>query len=43
MINDRPYRKRIKKDETLAEIAACAGSQYDPQIAGLFVELAGCE
>jgi HD-GYP domain-containing protein (c-di-GMP phosphodiesterase class II) len=43
MINDRPYRKRIKKDEALAEIAACAGSQYDPQIAGLFVELAGCE
>ena len=39
MTQDRPYRKAISKAEALAEIHRCAGSQFDPRIADIFIEL----
>lgn len=39
MISDRPYRKALANEEALSEIKRCAGSQFDPKIAQLFIEL----
>lgn len=39
MTQDRPYRKRISVEASLAEIMAGAGTQFDPEIAKLFVEI----
>ncbi|MFN2364338.1 MAG: diguanylate cyclase domain-containing protein [Halarsenatibacteraceae bacterium] len=39
MTNDRPYSKAISIEKALAEIKACAGSQFDPELAEKFVEL----
>lgn len=38
MTADRPYRKRLSKEYAISEIIRCSGSQFDPQIAQLFVE-----
>jgi diguanylate cyclase (GGDEF)-like protein len=40
MTSDRLYRPRLSPEEALAEIAACAGSQFDPRVvAALEAEL----
>jgi len=39
MVSDRPYRKALSNQEALDEIKRCAGSQFDPNIAELFIEL----
>jgi diguanylate cyclase (GGDEF)-like protein/PAS domain S-box-containing protein len=39
MTNERPYSKAISKEEALAEINSCAGSQFDPELAGKFVKM----
>ncbi|MBC3888042.1 diguanylate cyclase [Acetobacterium paludosum] len=39
MTSDRTYRKGLRKDEAIAEIKRCAGNQFDPNIARLFVEV----
>jgi diguanylate cyclase (GGDEF)-like protein/PAS domain S-box-containing protein len=39
MTQDRPYRKAISRSEALDEIRRCAGSQFDPRITGIFIEL----
>ncbi|MDD2620930.1 MAG: diguanylate cyclase [Syntrophomonadaceae bacterium] len=39
MINGRPYQKPFAQEEVLAEISRCAGTQFDPEVAGLFVSL----
>ena len=39
MTNDRPYRKALSQSDALAEIERCAGSQFDPLLAQLFIEL----
>ncbi|HPF84256.1 putative nucleotidyltransferase with HDIG domain [Aminivibrio pyruvatiphilus] len=37
--NDRPYRKAQSRDCALGEIAACAGTQFDPGLAAQFIRL----
>jgi response regulator RpfG family c-di-GMP phosphodiesterase len=39
MVTDRPYRKGMSQEETLAEIERCRNKQFDPEIAGYFVEM----
>jgi HD-GYP domain-containing protein (c-di-GMP phosphodiesterase class II) len=38
MISLRSYRERLSGDEAVEEVERCAGSQFDPQIAQLFVD-----
>ena len=39
MVNDRPYRERMSNKRALKEIEAEAGTQFDPDIAALFIDL----
>jgi HD-GYP domain-containing protein (c-di-GMP phosphodiesterase class II) len=39
MTSPRPYRHALTYDRALQEIVTCAGTQFDPSLAGLFVEL----
>jgi len=39
MTSDRPYRPALDRDEALAEVARCAGTQFDPEIVQIFLEL----
>jgi putative two-component system response regulator len=41
MTHDRPYRSARSVDHALAEITRCSGTQFDPRVAGTFVELQG--
>jgi HD-GYP domain-containing protein (c-di-GMP phosphodiesterase class II) len=38
MTSLRPYRRPLSHAAALAEIAACIGSQFDPEIASAFIE-----
>ena len=38
MISPRPYRQALTHEQALAEVEDCAGSQFDPVAAELFVE-----
>jgi HD-GYP domain-containing protein (c-di-GMP phosphodiesterase class II) len=38
MTQDRPYRKAMSKEEAAAEIKKNAGSQFDPEIARVFID-----
>ena len=39
MTHDTPYHKSISQDAALDEISRCAGTQFDPVMAELFVEM----
>jgi putative nucleotidyltransferase with HDIG domain len=39
MTSDRPYRRALSRAEALAEVERCAGTQFDPKIARIFLEL----
>lgn len=39
MTSDRPYRKCLSFDAAMTEIEKCAGSQFDPDLAGVFLTL----
>lgn len=39
MVNDRPYKKKLSHEEALEEIKNKAGSQFDPELAEVFVDL----
>ncbi len=39
MTTDRPYRKALTLDEALDELRCEAGKQFDPHLAGKFIEL----
>jgi HD-GYP domain-containing protein (c-di-GMP phosphodiesterase class II) len=38
MTTDRAYRRALPHEVTLSEIQRCSGSQFDPDLAGNFVE-----
>ncbi len=38
MTSDRPYRKALTKDQALAEMHACSGSQFDPGVVFAFAK-----
>ncbi|KUO57946.1 MAG: hypothetical protein APF84_16280 [Gracilibacter sp. BRH_c7a] len=38
MTSERPYRKGLSEEEAIAEIRKNAGSQFDPDIAKIFIE-----
>ncbi|MCE5330350.1 HD-GYP domain-containing protein, partial [bacterium] len=39
MINDKPYRKAMTKDEAVEELKRCSGTQFDPEIVEQFIEI----
>ena len=39
MTSARPYRQALSAERALVEIARCSGTQFDPRIAELFVEI----
>ncbi|HBK86766.1 MAG TPA: hypothetical protein DDZ53_12125 [Firmicutes bacterium] len=39
MTSDRPYRQAMSSEAALAELRRCAGSQFDPDIVPVFVQL----
>ncbi len=39
MTSDRPYRRALTFEHALDQIAACAGSHFDPEVVRAFVEL----
>jgi|GEM_PF-2385717 len=39
MTSDRPYRKCLSFEAAMAEIESCAGKQFDPDLAGVFLTL----
>ena len=39
MVLDRPYRKALDLDEIVAELRAGAGTQFDPEIVPVFIDL----
>ena len=39
MTSDRPYRPALSHHEALAEVERCSGSQFDPAIVDIFLEL----
>jgi HD-GYP domain-containing protein (c-di-GMP phosphodiesterase class II) len=39
MTSDRPYRSALTHEEALAEVERCAGTQFDPKIAQVFLEV----
>jgi HD-GYP domain-containing protein (c-di-GMP phosphodiesterase class II) len=41
MTSRRPYRDARALDEAVAEVERCSGSQFDPEIAGVFVDAYG--
>ncbi|PRR80800.1 PAS domain S-box protein [Clostridium vincentii] len=38
MISDRTYRRALSEEEAIKEIKRCSGTQFDPDIAKVFVE-----
>lgn len=39
MISPRPYRRRLTREQAIAELKRHAGSQFDPQVTAAFLEL----
>jgi diguanylate cyclase (GGDEF)-like protein/PAS domain S-box-containing protein len=39
MTTDRPYRKRMTKKEAIEEIKRCRGTQFDPKVVKVFLEI----
>lgn len=41
MITERPYRKAMSKDEAVAELKKCSGTQFDPKTVEAFLRILG--
>jgi HD-GYP domain-containing protein (c-di-GMP phosphodiesterase class II) len=39
MTSTRPYRKALSTEHALAEVEACAGTQFDPEVAAAFLDI----
>jgi HD-GYP domain-containing protein (c-di-GMP phosphodiesterase class II) len=39
MIGPRPYRRGMTEEAAIAELRACAGTQFDPQVVEAFSAL----
>ncbi len=39
MTSPRPYRRALTPERALLELCSCAGSQFDPEVAELFLEV----
>ena len=39
MINGRPYKEAMPLDEVIAELQRCAGTQFDPKLAEVFLSV----
>jgi HD-GYP domain-containing protein (c-di-GMP phosphodiesterase class II) len=39
MTSDRPYRRALTREQALTEVERCSGTQFDPRIAQVFLEL----
>lgn len=39
MTNDRPYRRALSREAATAEIMKCAGTQFDPNLVKVFLQL----
>ena len=39
MTTDRPYRKKMAKKEIIKEIKRCCGTQFDPKVVKIFLEI----
>ena len=39
MVTDRPYRKRLSLEQTMAELKRCAGAQHDPVVVEAFLQV----
>jgi diguanylate cyclase (GGDEF)-like protein len=39
MIGPRPYRNGVSVEEALAELTACAGTQFDPEVVAAFADI----
>jgi HD-GYP domain-containing protein (c-di-GMP phosphodiesterase class II) len=39
MISPRPYRRALTHEHAMSEIARCAGTQFDPRVAELFLDV----
>jgi HD-GYP domain-containing protein (c-di-GMP phosphodiesterase class II) len=39
MITDRPYRRALPKESALAELRRCSGTQFDPEVVEVFIEI----
>jgi HD-GYP domain-containing protein (c-di-GMP phosphodiesterase class II) len=43
MTSDRPYRKGLPIDKAIEEIVRCIGSQFDPELAKIFISKVICD
>ncbi|MBE3092935.1 MAG: GGDEF domain-containing protein, partial [Actinobacteria bacterium] len=39
MTHDRSYKKAISKKEALEELKRCAGTQFDPKLVKIFIQV----
>jgi len=39
MTHDQVYKKAVTKEEALKEINSCVGTQFDPELADVFVKI----
>lgn len=41
MTNDRPYKKAMTVEDAIVELKKCSGTQFDPELVGIFIEAIG--